>query len=267
MPPPTQVRPHAQSPRLAPGRIHSAATTRGGKKRDTVISLILPHPSHPRSRRTMRLGSVLAAAARLPRGYRYGMSRPWTVTAQKMNPPGRQRRKVFVEPLAQDEWKIFRGDTVEILKGKDAGKQGKVNQVIRARNWVVLEGLNTHYRYVGKSGDHWGTYIASEAPLLLHDVALVDPSDRKPTTVDWRYTEEGEKVRVSTRSGRIIPKPVFQRRDGIVPEQWKGKSFSTPPQPMSPSCSTQPHTLPNPHRSLILHITRFKPSPPCLQSD
>ncbi|XP_060676819.1 large ribosomal subunit protein uL24m [Hemiscyllium ocellatum] len=170
----------------------------------------------------MRLGSVLAAAAtKLPRGYRYGMSRPWTVTAQKRNPPGRQRRKVFVEPLAQDEWKIFRGDTVEILKGKDAGKQGKVNQVIRARNWVVLEGLNTHYRYVGKSGDHWGTYIASEAPLLLHDVALVDPSDRKPTTVDWRYTEEGEKVRVSTRSGRIIPKPVFQRRDGVVPEQWK----------------------------------------------
>ncbi|XP_072404854.1 large ribosomal subunit protein uL24m [Chiloscyllium punctatum] len=81
--------------------------------------------------------------------------------------------------------------------------------------------LLQHYRYVGKSGDHWGTYIASEAPLLLHDVALVDPSDRKPTTVDWRYTEEGEKVRVSTRSGRIIPKPVFQRRDGIVPEQWK----------------------------------------------
>ncbi|XP_048476383.1 probable 39S ribosomal protein L24, mitochondrial [Rhincodon typus] len=169
----------------------------------------------------MRLGALLAAAAKLPRGYRHGMSRPWTVAAQRMNPPGRQRRKVFVEPLAQDEWKIFRGDTVEILKGKDAGKQGKVSQVIRARNWVVLEGLNTHYRYVGKMGEHRGTYIASESPLLIHDVSLVDPSDRKPTTVDWRYTEEGEKVRVSTRSGRIIPKPVFQRRDGIVPEQWK----------------------------------------------
>lgn len=32
---------------------------------------------------------------------------------------------------------------VEILEGKDAGKQGKVVQVIRQRNWVVLEGLNT----------------------------------------------------------------------------------------------------------------------------
>uniref|UniRef100_A0A8B9NDC9 Mitochondrial ribosomal protein L24 n=2 Tax=Accipitrinae TaxID=8955 RepID=A0A8B9NDC9_9AVES len=43
---------------------------------------------------------------------------------------------------------------------------------------------------------------------------------RKPTEVEWRYTEEGERVRVSLRSGRIIPLPLQQRRDGIVPEQW-----------------------------------------------
>lgn len=45
---------------------------------------------------------------------------------------------------------------------------------------------------------------------------------RKPTDIDWRYTEEGERVRVSVRTGRIIPKPVFQRKDGIIPQQWKG---------------------------------------------
>lgn len=32
---------------------------------------------------------------------------------------------------------------VEILSGKDQGKQGKVIQVLRCRNWVVVEGLNT----------------------------------------------------------------------------------------------------------------------------
>ena len=30
--------------------------------------------------------------------------------------------------------------------------------------------------------------------------------DRKPCSIEWRYTGEGELVRVSTRSGRIIPK-------------------------------------------------------------
>ncbi|PIO24836.1 hypothetical protein AB205_0068300, partial [Aquarana catesbeiana] len=67
---------------------------------------------------------------------------------------------------------------VEVLAGKDSGKQGKVTQVVRARNWVVVENLNTHYRYVGKSGDYKGTYVPSEAPLLLNQVSLVDPTDK-----------------------------------------------------------------------------------------
>lgn len=35
-----------------------------------------------------------------------------------------------------------------------------------------------HHRYVGKTHDYRGTYIASEAPVLLRDVTLIDPSDR-----------------------------------------------------------------------------------------
>ncbi|KAG8451562.1 hypothetical protein GDO86_003674 [Hymenochirus boettgeri] len=171
----------------------------------------------------MRLTLLLAMASKmkLPHDYRFGMSRPSTLAAQKRNPPGKKRSKVFVEPITDKEWKYFRGDIVQILNGKDNGKQGKVTQVVRARNWVVVEGLNTHYRYVGRSDDYRGTYVASEAPLLTRHVSLVDPTDRQPTEVEWRYSEEGERVRVSTRTGRIIPKPLFQRRDGIIPEQWK----------------------------------------------
>ncbi|XP_072283919.1 large ribosomal subunit protein uL24m [Pyxicephalus adspersus] len=172
----------------------------------------------------MRLTDLLAMASKamkLPHLYRFGTSRPSTIAAQKRNPPGKRRPRVFVEPIRQHEWQYFRGDVVEVLVGKDAGKQGKVTQVIRARNWVVVENLNTHYRYVGRMGDYRGTYVPSEAPLLVNQVALVDPTDREPTEIEWRFTEEGERVRVSVRTGRIIPKPVFQRRDGIIPEQWK----------------------------------------------
>ncbi|XP_030044206.1 interferon-stimulated 20 kDa exonuclease-like 2 isoform X2 [Microcaecilia unicolor] len=93
----------------------------------------------------MRLTMLLAMTAKpkLPPDYRYGMNRPWTTAAKKRNPPGIKRRKVFVEPLSEDDWKVFRGDTVEILIGKDKGKQGKIVQIIEARNWVVLGGLNT----------------------------------------------------------------------------------------------------------------------------
>lgn len=180
----------------------------------------------------MRLTTVLlmAAKAAFPKDYRYGMNRPWTVAAKRLNPPGKKRKKVFVEPIPNEAWSVFRGDTVEIQVGKDIGKQGKVAQVFRHRNWVIVEGLNTHFRYIGKSADYQGTYIASEAPILLRDVTLIDPTDRKPTEVEWRFTEEGEKVRVSLRTGRIVPKPVFQRKDGIVPQQWKDGPKDTSPE-------------------------------------
>jgi len=180
----------------------------------------------------MRLTAFLSMAAKAacPKDYRFGTSRPWTVAAKRRNPPGTRRKKVFVEPIASVDWTVLRGDTVEILAGKDKGKQGKVTQVFRHRNWVILEGLNTHYRFVGKSGDYRGTYIASEAPFLLRDIAIIDPTDRKPTELEWRFTEEGEKVRVSLRTGRIVPKPVVERRDGIITQQWKDGPKDTNPE-------------------------------------
>ncbi|XP_057244073.1 39S ribosomal protein L24, mitochondrial [Malurus melanocephalus] len=92
----------------------------------------------------MRLSALLSAARpRLPPGYRHGMWPPDSMAARLRNPPGQRRRKVFVEPIAKDDWKVFKGDTVQVLAGKDAGKQGMVTQVVRARNFVVVEGLNT----------------------------------------------------------------------------------------------------------------------------
>ncbi|KAM9838905.1 large ribosomal subunit protein uL24m [Aulostomus maculatus] len=180
----------------------------------------------------MKLTALLLAAARVvkPKHYRYGTNRPWMISAKTMNVPGKIRNYVFVEPIAPLDWHVVRGDTVEILAGKDKGKQGKVVQVFRKRNWVILEGLNTHYRYIGKINDYRGIYLASEAPLLLREVSLIDPSDRKPTDVEWRFTEEGKRVRVSLRTGRVIPKPTVERRDGILPLQWRDGPKDTSPE-------------------------------------
>ena len=50
--------------------------------------------------------------------------------------------------------------------------------------------------------------MAVEAPLLVtNEVALIDPFDNKPTQVEWRFTEQGERVRISKRTGHIIPIP------------------------------------------------------------
>merc|ERR1712137_609371 len=138
--------------------------------------------------------------------FRYTMNRPWTEEFRRQNAIGTYRKKVFVEPIK--EWSFFMGDLVEVLVGKDKGKIGTVNYIVQERNWVVVEGLNTHYRRVGKTGNFPGMMVQSEAPLLVtNEVALVDPTDRRGTAIEWRYTEQGQKVRVSKRTGYIIPIP------------------------------------------------------------
>lgn len=39
------------------------------------------------------------------------------------------------------------------------------------------------------------------------DVKLVDPADLQETEFEWRYSEDGSKMRVSLRTGREIPVP------------------------------------------------------------
>ncbi|KAJ8965967.1 hypothetical protein NQ314_003815 [Rhamnusium bicolor] len=138
--------------------------------------------------------------------YLFTLNRPWTAEFRQDNAPGKRHPKVFVEPIK--EWSFFRGDRVEILVGKDKGKQGIVKQIIEERNWVIVEGLNCELKQLGNDKDFSGVYIRSEKPLLVTtEIALVDPSDLTATPIEWRFTEDGQKVRVSTRTGRIIPIP------------------------------------------------------------
>lgn len=138
--------------------------------------------------------------------FKFTLDRPWTGVFKQNNAPGRHHKKVFIEPIKT--WSFFRGDRVEILVGPDKGKQGIVKNIVQERNWVVVEGLNCYYRTIGKTKDYSGVVVKVEAPLLVtSEVALVDPSDLKSTPIEWRYTEDGDYVRVSARTGRLIPVP------------------------------------------------------------
>ncbi|XP_033222122.1 probable 39S ribosomal protein L24, mitochondrial [Belonocnema kinseyi] len=140
------------------------------------------------------------------RKFLFTTNRPWTQEFYLENAPGSTVNKVHVEPIK--EWSFFRGDRVEVLVGRDKGKQGIVKQIFQERNWITVEGLHTKITMYGKSKDFEGIPTLKEKPLLVtREVALVDPSDLQATKIEWRYTESGEKVRVSRRTGRVIPIP------------------------------------------------------------
>lgn len=152
---------------------------------------------------------------RTPRGINYrpkklnlfqnyiGVARPWSAESPQEISEA-DGFVPYVEPLR--DWFFFRGDRVQILTGKDKGKQGIIDMVIQERNWVIIRGLNTEIVPQKDDDDSIIGYSSTERPLLVNtQVSLVDPGDLLPTEVEWSWTEEGEKVRVSKRTGRIIP--------------------------------------------------------------
>ena len=117
--------------------------------------------------------------------------------------------------------KIKKGDLVEVISGPTQerggyrGKQGRVLEVLTETDRLVVEGVNyvTKHTRVGQSdrGTKEGGLETVEAPIHVSNVALVDPSTKKPTRVGFRVEEvekDGKKktvrVRYAKKSGKDL---------------------------------------------------------------
>ena len=103
--------------------------------------------------------------------------------------------------------KIKKGDTVQVIAGKDKGAKGKVIQAYPERDRVLVEGVNrikTHTRISqNQRGAQSGGIVTQEAAIHVSNVMLVD-GDGKPTRVGKKTTDDGKRVRISRRSGKEI---------------------------------------------------------------
>jgi large subunit ribosomal protein L24 len=106
---------------------------------------------------------------------------------------------------------LRKDDVVEVIAGDDKGTRGKVLRVMRAKNKVVVEGVNRVYRHLKPSRRNpQGGRLSKEMPVDASNVALVDPVQNKPTRVGVRYAPDGSKELYAKRSGtriRLLSKP------------------------------------------------------------
>jgi len=105
--------------------------------------------------------------------------------------------------------RIRTDDHVVVTTGKDKGKQGKVIRVDPKRRRVFVEGINIvkrHQRPRSMSDAQTGEagIIEKEGPIDVSNVALLDPSDDKPTRVGVRIGDDGKRVRYSKRTDKAI---------------------------------------------------------------
>lgn len=99
--------------------------------------------------------------------------------------------------------KLKKGDTVQIMVGKDKEKTGKILQVLTKKNRVIVEGQNMVKKHQRQVGNQEGGIIEREAPLNASNVMVVDPSDGKPCRVGFEL-KDGKKRRISKRTGTVL---------------------------------------------------------------
>ena len=103
--------------------------------------------------------------------------------------------------------KVKKGDTVVVIAGRDKGAKGKVIAAFPRLDKVLVEGVNRvkkHERIrTTQRGAKTGGIVTQEAMIHVSNVMVVD-SDGNPTRVGYRVDDNGQKVRISRRSGKDL---------------------------------------------------------------
>src|SRR5215203_1973250 len=99
--------------------------------------------------------------------------------------------------------RIKKGDTIQMLTGKDRGKRGRVLDARPRDGKVVVENLNEMPRPIRDGSRMGGTQmipggiVARAAAVDVSNVMLVCPVCKRPTRVAVRHKEvKGENVRI-----------------------------------------------------------------------
>lgn len=102
---------------------------------------------------------------------------------------------------------VKKGDTVEVMWGKGAGKRGKVLQVVPKNGRVIIEGVNVVKKHAKPTQKlPQGGIIEKEAPVSGARVMLVCPKCGQAARVGHGYLGDGTKIRICKNCGEQIEK-------------------------------------------------------------
>jgi large subunit ribosomal protein L24 len=101
--------------------------------------------------------------------------------------------------------KIKKGDLVKVIAGDSKGTQGKIVEIIIAKNRAVVEGANMVSKHTKpNAANPNGGIVKQEAAIHISNLALVDPKTGATTRVGRKKNADGKLVRVAKKSGEEI---------------------------------------------------------------
>lgn len=100
---------------------------------------------------------------------------------------------------------VKKGDTVQIISGRDKGKIGEIVRAIPRTSKVVVQGVNIKTKHVKPTQEgESGRIETFEAPIHSSNVMLYSTKEKVASRISYTFNEEGRKVRMLKKTGEII---------------------------------------------------------------
>lgn len=100
---------------------------------------------------------------------------------------------------------VKKGDTIQVISGRDKGKVGEITAVNPKTSQVTIEGVNVRTKHVKPQQEgESGQIVTFEAPIHSSNVMLYSNKEKTVSRVGYTYTEDGRKVRILKKTGEII---------------------------------------------------------------
>ncbi len=101
--------------------------------------------------------------------------------------------------------KIRKGDTVQVINGKEKGKTGEVLKILPLENRVIVEGINIRTRHVKPTQEgESGRIVTEEASLHASNVMIYSTSKKVSSRVEVFVDKDGAKKRRLKKTGEVI---------------------------------------------------------------
>lgn len=100
---------------------------------------------------------------------------------------------------------VKKGDTVQVITGKEKGKVGEILQTLPKTSSVIVKGVNIRTKHVKPQQEGESGQIQTfEAPIHSSNVMLYSTKQKVASRVCYTLNADGRKVRMLKKTGEVI---------------------------------------------------------------
>jgi len=102
-------------------------------------------------------------------------------------------------------YRVRKGDTVSVIKGRDRGKKGRVVAILTGRDAALVEGVNVVKKHRRRTRqDQQGGIVNIESPISLANIMPFCKRCNRAARVGFTFLQDGSKNRICKTCKEVV---------------------------------------------------------------